>query len=309
MSFTITNALNTDGVSAVPGKDNRANGIELYSGMMLTAFDEKNIGRGLVTTKHISKGISYQFMVAGSFVDTDVKVHTPGEDLDTTVLKYDKIQIKVDDKLYISSLVDDLDEKLSHFDERASLAKERSSVMSIKMDKRIFSEFATAITTTPKPGQKAASVVVKTEIATAATESEKGDAILEGIFALKSELRKKDVTEELTFVMDEDNYYRLNLSQKGVNRDYTNSNGGVDSGEVLMIAGVKIVTTNHLPTTIENTVGYMTTPATIGLVIAMDLKSESNFVAMKDSYLLTDKMAYGIGVLNPTTIGILKSGI
>jgi hypothetical protein len=307
MAFTITNPINTDGVSAVPGKDNRDLGLKLYSNMVLEAFDKKNVGRSLVTYRMITSGVSSQFLVAGEFTDADVSTHTPGADVDTKVLKYDEVDIKIEDKLYVSTIVDKLDEKLSHFDHRATLARQRSSALSDKLDKTIFTTIDAAISATPKAGQKAATVTVNTAIANATTLEEKGNAILESIFVTAGDFNKKNVpTEQRYFVTTPDNYQALVLATKSVDKDYTNGNGGIDEGSVMKISGVSIIWTNNLPGTAD-VEGYMLTPDAVGLVSAMEVESEGNYLPEKLGWLLTDVMAYGIGVLDTTPVGVIKS--
>lgn len=307
MAFTITNPINTGGVSAIPGEANRDLGLKLYSNMVLEAFDKKNVGRGLVTYRTISSGKSSQFIVAGEFLDTDVNIHTPGTDLDTDVLKYDEIDIKIEDKLYISTLVDTLDEKLSHFDHRATLSRQRSSALSDKLDKRIFSTIEGATTATPKAGQKAGTIIVNTVIASGTTGEDKGNALFESISEMSAEFNVKNVPMEgRVFVTNPTNYNYLTLATKTVNKDYTNNNGGIDSGEIFRIAGVQILWSNNLPAT-AGLEGFMFTSDVVGLVSAMEVVSESNYLPEKLSYMLTDYMAYGIGVLDTTPSGAIKS--
>jgi hypothetical protein len=97
------------------------------------------------------------------------------------------------------------------------------------------------------------------------------------MFAGRSALNAKDVSAEPTFVVAPADYYNLVQSTRGVNQDFTNNNGGLDSGNVSMIAGIKTVWTNHLPATAK-LIGLMYTPDVYGVVKAMDISSETNFL-------------------------------
>lgn len=311
-SHVVTNPANTDGVSAVPGESNRALGLKQYTGEVIMAFDRGNIGLSLVTTRTISGGKSSQFIVTGQDADTDSTVHTPGTDVAAKVLKVDERVISITDRIYFSHFVDDLDLKLAQYDIRGELAKQAAEALSVKIDKEIFALMGTAILTPGVADQKAATQVLSVDFANVDAEVA-GNAIVSAIFALNSDFNVKDVPMDgRTFVTTPENYYKIVQSTNAVNNDYTNGNGGIDTGTVMKIAGTPIIWTNHLPATIAVTGGantplggFLVRKGILGVVKAMDVQSEANYIPEKLGSLLTSYYALGMGVLNPAEIGCM----
>lgn len=309
MALNISNGLNTNGVSAVPGEDNRANGLKLYSNEMIAAFEKRNIAKSLITTQTITSGVSKQFIVTGEFTDADVKTHTPGALLDTDVFKTNEITIKVEDKLYLANAIDSLDEKLKHFDDRSAMAKQRASALSTKLDKRIFVEVETAVGTTPLAGQKAGKVVTNTVIASATSLKDKGNALKESILEMNAKFNADEVdTESRVCVVDSTNFQALQEADGVKNVDFGGQiNGTVATTyDMVKLGGVTVVRSEHLPATANLEALFFTMEA-VGLVTAMELNSQAEFKIEYQATFLVDIMAYGIGVLNPGCAGKIMS--
>ncbi len=310
-SILTTNPVNKDGASAVPGESNRSLGLKLYSGEVIKAFDRNNIGLSLVTTRTISGGKSSQFIVTGMDADTDTATHTPGADVTAKVLKVDERVISITDRIYFSHFVDDLDLKLAQYDIRGELAKQAAEALSTKIDKEIFAMMGTAIADGGVADQPVASEALGVDFANAdATVA--GDAIVTAMFALNADFNVKDVPMDgRVFVTTPTNYYNIVQSTNAVNTDYTNGNGGIDTGTVMKIAGTPIIWTNHLPATAAVTGGtapvggFLVRKGVMGVVKAMDVQSESNYIPEKLGSLLTSYYALGMGILNPAEIGIM----
>lgn len=306
VSYTPTNPTNTDGASAVPGASNRALGLKLYSNEVLTAFTRKNMFLGEVKTRTINGGISSQFITSGQAADTDAATHTPGADVAATVLKVNERVITITDRVYYSHFIDKLDEKLAQYDIRGELAKQAAEALSTKIDKQIASLIMVASETAATTTQIAGHIVdMGTKAAFAAlTTEQKGDALVESIFAANVSFDSNDVPMDgRVFVTTPQNYAYIVQSQKAVNRDFTNGNGGIDVGNVLNIAGTPIKWSNHIPArnTADNAdiKGLFFQSGCVGVVKAMDITSESNYLPEKLGDLLTSYYALGMDVLEP----------
>lgn len=171
-------------------------------------------------------------------------------------------------------------------------------------------------TFTPLPGQSAASVVVATGYTAATTAEARGNALIEAMFAGRSSLNGKNVTETPSVVMAPVDYYNLVQSTRGVNNDYTSNNGGVDSGQIRQVAGFSVAWSNHLDTTDQsagtginatNLKALMYTKDVAGVVKAMDIMSEANYDFMHLGHQLTSYYALGMGILNPTGLVIINA--
>ena len=146
--------------------------------------------------------------------------------------------------------------------------------------------------------------LVATGYVAAATSEAKGDLVVGALFDANVEMNGNDVPMDgRGFITTPANYAYVVQSQKAVNRDFTNGNGGIDSGSVLNIAGTPIMWSNHLPTrnTANNAdlLGLFFQSGCVGVVKAMDITSESNYIPEKLGDLLTSYYALGMGILEP----------
>lgn len=309
MSLTITNPNNANGVSAVPGADNRSLGKKLYEAELLTEFEKRNIAKNLITTATISGGTIHTFTVMGSQDDLSVKTHTPGTLLSQDVMKVNQIDIKIGDLLYISTAEDNLDARLAHIETRQEIARQRASKLSTDLDKKIFAKIEEAVGTTPLAGQKAGKVVTNTTIASATTLKEKGNALKASILEMNAKFNTDDVdVEGRVVVVNSENFQALQEADEVKNVDFGGQvNGTVaTSYDMLKIGGVTVLRSNHLPTT-ANLEGLMFTKEVVGMVSALELSSESEYKIEYQSTIFVDKLAYGLGVLNPGASGKIMS--
>jgi hypothetical protein len=305
-SHNVTNPINTNGVSAVPGASNRDLGLKLYSNEVIAAFTRRNIFLDMVKTRTISGGISSQFIVTGQASESDAATHTPGSDVAAQVLKVTERVISITDRVYYSHFVDKLDEKLAQYDLRGELAKQAAEALATKVDKAVGSLVMQASETAATDTQIGGHIVdMGTKAAFSALSTEaKGDAIVESLFDANVAFNAADVPMDgRILVTTPQNYAYIVQSQKAVNRDFTNGNGGIDSGEVMNIAGTPIKWSNHLPTrnTANNAdiIGLFFQSGCVGVVKAMDITSEANYIPEKLGDLLTSYYALGMGVLEP----------
>lgn len=291
-----------------PNKNSsRDTALKLYSGEVLRAFTRVNKALGTVSVRTISGGKSTQWIVTGQASDTDVTKHTPGTDITTKVLANDEVTITVDDRYYYAHFVDALDEKLAQYEIRGELAKQAAEAISVKIDKAIFKGVDDMRSASPKTGQVAASAIIATGY-TAATDAEKkGNALIEALFATQVAFETKNVTSEPIVVVKPKTYYELVQSTRGVNNDYTSgNNGGYDTGMIGRIAGFRTMRTNHLPAT-SKLLALVYTSDIFGVLKAMDITSEANYIPEKLGDLLTSYYAMGMGPLNPTGLAIISA--
>jgi len=296
--------------ATLPNKDAaRSTALKLYTGEVIKAFRERNIGLGLIKSRSISGGKSAQFIVTGEASEADIQTHTRGEEVISKVLANDEVTIVVNTRYVHSHFLDTLDEKLAQYEVRSELAFQSGQVLATKIDKDVFKLLGNVVPAmTPLAGQKAASTVVATGYAAAATAEEKGNAIIESFYVGKTELDEKNVTDTPNVVVAPQDYYNIVQSTRGTNADWTSGNGGIDSGKFKQIAGFTVLTSNHLDK-VTNTklIALMFTKDVAGVVKAMDIQSESNYDFRRLGYQLTSFYALGMGALNPTGMVVINS--
>jgi len=299
-------AITPNAFTAVEQSGNRkALDLKVYSGEVLTAFDKKNIGLSLVKNRTISNGKSASFIVTGRIEDSAVQTHAAGEDVSTVTMPDNERVILIEDLQYVSTFVDNFEEKMAHFEIRGELSKRAGESLAVKIDKQVFATVVEATKSKGVAAQPDGSSVNNDKIDTGSTAEEKGDAIIDAIFTAKASLDSNDVTGDLMFVTSPVNYYNLVQSSKAVNRDFNTegSNGSIAKGTVLEIAGIKVVTSNQFgygsTYGSKKLQGLMFTSEAAGVVKLLDITSEANYIPQKLGHLMTSSYALGMGVLNP----------
>lgn len=332
MAISPVNIGNNAGTRGVP--TDMDNALEVYSGLVLTAFDRKNMALNHVKVKTIESGSSVQFpIIARSLDNSDiVRTHVPGTELSTNDIPVKDRIINIDTLEYYSLAINKFEEKILHFETRSELGKQAGEALAVTIDKDVFSTVLLASQTSGTIGgskmQPDGSEVNNDVIDSGSTAEAKGDALLDAIYEASTLMSEKDVSGEMVFITTPRNYNYLVQSQKGVHRDYTSGNGDLAKGTIIEIAGVKIMWSNHLPVTdtiandtangVETGVnvggidkkfqGLLFTEDCVGVVKLMDITTESNYLPKQLDTLLTSYYSYGMGVLNPGASTVITGG-
>ena len=283
-------------VATTPNKNaTRDTALKLYTGEVIKAFREKNIGLGLIKNREISGGKTAQFIVRG-------------EEVISKVLANDEVTITVSTRYVHSHFLDTLDEKLAQYEVRGELAFQSGQVLATKIDKDVFKMIGNDVPAmTPLPGQVAATTTVSTGYAAATTAEARGNILITALYDSKAALNVKNVTDTPSVITSAASYYDIVQSTRGVNADFTTNNGGIDTGMIRQVAGFSIGWTNHLDkTTNTKLIALMFTKDVAGVVKAMDIKSESNYDFRRLGYQLTSFYALGMGPLNPTGMEVIN---
>jgi len=287
------------GTNTLDAHSDRAIALKVFSGEVLTSFEENNIFMGLVQTRTISSGKSAQFPVIGSYTDA-VAEHVPGTDIDVSGIAAGERVITIDNLKYASVFVDNFEEAMSHYEVRGQYSTEMGRKLAQTIDGDVVTTLRTCVggvaAATGQPTPEAAAIDAGVLIADAA--SVKGNKIIDAMFQAQTILDEKDVPGERYVVVTPADYYNLVQSDKGTNSDYTSGNGGIDAGKITKIAGNNILVSNRLAT---GEIVVFTTNA-IGIVKLLDIKSEANYIPEKLGDLMTSSYAMGYGVLNPACV-------
>ena len=210
---------------------------------------------------------------------------------------------------------------------RNELAKQAGEALAVRIDKAVGLEVLTASQASGTIGgvavQPDGSEVVDDVIFTGSTAKLRGDALIAAIFDGAAVMEAKDVTGDKVLVVSPANYATLAQSD-AVNKDLTSGmNGGIDSGIVLEIAGIKILKSNNIPTASKtatttgvnvgltnnrNIQGLLFNADCVGVVKLMDIASEANYRPEQLATLLTSYYSYGMGVLKPGASCVIAGG-
>ena len=306
--------------------------LKVFSGEILTTFEEQNVMKDLHMVRTISSGKTAQFPVTGI---AEANYHTVGEDIVDgsngylSTIKHAERTINIDDVLIASTFIANIDELKNHYDVRSIYAKELGKALAKRFDIATMKTlFAAAGGTSPIGGNDG------TEVSGATTTTAAG--LVDALYAVARSLDEKDAPDEGRFaILTPAQYYTLLTSDNvAINRD----NGGVGNvadGVIARVAGINLYKSNHLDAMIglgdasadatgdgssNNAVfggngyngdfsalsgtgsakGFLAgTKEAIGTVKLLDLATESEYQIQRQGTLFVAKYAMGHGVLRP----------
>ena len=308
--------------------------LKVFSGEILTTFEEQNIMKDLHMVRTISSGKTAQFPVTGV---ADAKYHTVGEDIIDgsnnylSTIKHAERTINIDDVLIASTFIANIDELKNHYDVRSIYAKELGKALAKRFDIATMKTlFAAAGGASPIGGNGGTSV--------AGADTLTASGLVDALYAVARSLDEKDAPEEGRFaVLTPSQYYTLLTADNvAINRD-TGGVGNVATGKIAQVAGISLFKSNHLDSiislgnvasgsassdsTANNDVfgtgdgydgdfsalsgassakGFLAgTKEAIGTVKLLDLATESEYQIQRQGTLFVAKYAMGHGVLRP----------
>ena len=303
--------------------------LKVFSGEILTTFEEMNVMKGLHTIRTIANGKSAQFPVTGI---ATAEYHTAGQNIADagnsylSQIKHAEKVISIDDVLLASSFISNIDELKNHYDVRSIYAKELGKALAKRFDLAtmktlVASARSTSVITGGKDG-----IGIDGGVAGSFTAA----VIQEKLFEAAQKLDENDIPNDgqRYAILKPGDYYKLLQSGEDViNRDF-GGRGDVATGSLPMVAGMRIFKSNHLSdvAVLEssqdqdddssnndvfggNGTGYNGDlsktfiigghPSSVGTVKLLDLATESDYKLELQGTLFVAKYAMGHGVLRP----------
>ena len=337
--------------------------LKVFSGEIITTFEKYNVMMPLHRVRTISSGKSASFPVTGV---ATAQYHTPGESVlsetaNTTLygstasgsytggtaftaqtgttskylnrFKHNEKLIYIDDVLVSSVFVADIDEMKNHYDVRSIYSTEIGRALAYAADKNLIrTVIAGARRTTDRFGGTSDATLLGARIRAGTTATPSGDQYLASFFSAAQKMDEANVpSEDRVAIVTPSVYYTLvNSDSDAINRDY-NGEGSVAAGEIVRIAGIRIVKSNNLPSADESStddplhgadgvknnvkfgnnsgsagysgLDYSTTKGIIfhrealGTVKLMDLSLQSEYIMERLGTLMLAKYAMGHNVL------------
>jgi hypothetical protein len=310
--------------------------LKVFSGEILTTFEEFNVMKGLHTMRTISNGKSAQFPVTGI---ASAAYHTPGVNIADSAnsmlsqIKHAEKVIHIDDVLLASTFISNIDELKNHYDVRSIYAKE--------LGKALAKRFDLATMKTLVAASRGFATITGGKAGIQIDSNSGGVALLTGtkiqaaLFSAAQRLDENDIPDDgqrFAILKPKDYYTLLASGEEVINRDF-GGRGDVASGSIPMVAGINIYKSNHLAD-IDEDLSAVTTgdgsaavnndvfadyseagsgyngnlaateiigghPSAIGTVKLLDLATESDYKVELQGSLFVAKYAMGHGVLRP----------
>ncbi len=320
------------------GSDNDALFLKVFSGEILTAFEQNNVMKDLHLMRTITSGKSAQFPVSGI---ASAKYHTPGvniADSGNSMLSsigMNERVITIDDVLVSSTFIANIDELKSHYDVRSIYASELGKALAKRFDiatmKTLFAA-ASAGASAPQAGGNS--------ISGATTNTTAG--IVDALYAAATKLDEVDAPSDGRFaIVTPAQYYKLLTADNvAINKDTSGGSADAARGTIVEVAGIQLKKSNNFLEVIAegnisvdqssadnddgsanndvfggSGVGYngnfstlnnsgehgilVGTKEAIGTVKLLDLATESEYQIERQGTLFVAKYAMGHGVLRP----------
>tara|TARA_B100001248_G_scaffold260736_1_gene249814 strand:- start:883 stop:1914 length:1032 start_codon:yes stop_codon:yes gene_type:complete len=307
--------------------------LKVFSGEILTTFEENNVMKGLHTVRTISSGKSAQFPTTGV---ATAKYHTAGQDIISesgyiSEVKHGEKTINIDDVLISSTFLANIDELKNHYDVRSIYAKELGKALAKRFDIATMKVLlAAGNNTTPAytDGPTTAAITPTSAVGSGKDAIMTAAELIDALYAAAQSLDESDVPSEGRFaLLQPQDYYNLITADtnaiSAVNRDIGGV-GSIASGTVSQVAGISLVKTNHIKDVTvatqgetddagaNNTTGssgynddysgsrfVVAHPSAIGTVKLLDLATESEYQIQRQGHLFVAKYAMGHGILRP----------
>lgn len=338
--------------------------LKVFSGEIIASFEEANLMLPLTKVRTISSGKVASFAVTGV---ATAGYHTPGESVlttgDTTAyantvsatspanntvgvntgsskylqkFKHNEKLIYIDDVLLSSVFIADIDELKNHYDVRSTYSKEIGRALAYTADKNLIrTVIAAARKTTDRynvsSGTSTQYLGAQIDLSAASSGADGGsEDLIAGLFQAAQKMDEKNVPMDNRYaILTPANYYKLvngDGAKIAINKDY-GGNGNIAKGQIVEIAGITVMKSNHIPTVNESstqsalhgasgikndlsgadtgysgldysvTQGIVFHTDGIGTVKLMDLAVESEYIMERLGTLMLAKYAMGHGIL------------
>ena len=309
--------------------------LKVFSGEILTTFEEFNVMKGLHTMRTIANGKSAQFPVTGI---ADAQYHTPGQNIADAAngylsqIKHAEKVINIDDVLVASTFIANIDELKNHYDVRSIYAQELGKALAKRFDLATMKTLAAAARSAATITGGKAGITIDSNSGGVGALS--GTEIQAALFTAAQRLDENDIPDDgqrFAILKPKDYYTLISSGEEVVNRDF-GGRGDVASGRIPMVAGINLYKSNHLSdiaadlagvsagdgsASVKNDVfggaelgeGYNGNlvateiigghPSAIGTVKLLDLATESDYKVELQGSLFVAKYAMGHGILRP----------
>lgn len=300
--------------------DSKALFLKVFAGEVLTAFKEATVTEGKFQERTIASGKSAQFPIIGKIA---AEYHTPGAEILGLNVPQNERVITIDDLLISHAFISNIDEAMNHYDVRAPFSEQIGRALAYQMDKhKLQLAVLAARDSSPVTGESGGGSVTSATLLSDTT----GEALIAALFAAAQKLDEKFIPEEDRYVYLNPQAYNLLAQNTKIMNRFWGGEGNYAGANVLRVAGLNVVKTNHAPfgatvatgtvgsgtsdkyaVTATNTVGVVAHKATLGTVKLLDLGMESEYDIRRQGTLMVAKYAMGHGILRPAAAVELKT--
>ena len=230
--------------------------LKVFAGEVLTSFKRSCVFRNLTLEKNITSGKSAQFPVIGRAIGG---YYTPGTMIGGQgSLAQNEVIINIDDLTIAHANIYDLDEAKNHYSSRQIYSVEVGEALGRLWDKRVarVTTLAARQTVSDLTANLPAGMSPDQQPRTGTrinlnSASPTSNSLVAAVFAAAQAMDEKDVPPNDRFlVCRPDMYYSLIQSDRAVNQDWNQGNGGPPGSyreaQLTTLAGFTVLKSNHL---------------------------------------------------------------
>ena len=229
--------------------------LKVFSGEILTTFEEQNVMKDLHMVRTIQSGKSAQFPATGI---ATAGYHTAGENIADSgngylsAIKHAERVISIDDVLISSTFIANIDELKNHYDVRSIYAKELGKALAKRFDIATMKTLAAAART-GAPVRWSSWFYPWLWRSLFAGANATAAELIDALYGIAETLDGKDVTDDGRFaLLSPADYYTLITADNSAislaaNRD-AGGVGNIATGKIAQVAGINLIKSNHLST-------------------------------------------------------------
>jgi len=248
---------------------------------------------------------------AGSFIiegkedrdDGNLAEYPTGTQVDVSNGTQDTILIPLDRPQYESRRIDKFEAAVARYDTIAMNVRQLGTRLANAIDRKVSAAIEAASLATGLVANGDGTVIVNTALnggaAQGTTPKEKGEALIETIYAGVAVLEADDVMDEIFVAMSPLEFQFLPQSLNIVSTDFTSANGGLDIGDVKMVGNATVFKSNNLPAT-AGLVAQLFTSEAAGMAklwdVTIDINPQPQF---DDAKLINAYFSNGVAALRP----------
>ena len=292
--------------------------LKVFTGEVITAYEQSVILKALHRTRTISHGKSASFAAT---YQASTEYHTPGAMIQGSQIAHNEIVVSIDDLLISPVFIANIDEAMNHYDVRGPYSTEMGRSLAVAYDKNIARNIiraarASALFTGDTGGQS----VTDADGRTSAT------SLAASIWASKQAMEEADVpveTQEVNAAVKPAQWYLLAQEPTLIlNRD-VDGDGSYSKGTFSLVGGVQVRKSNAFPwgtddsansaiptayrIDMTNTIAAVFVEAAAATVQLMGMDMEKEYQVSRQGTLMVGKYAVGHGPLIPKAAVEIKT--
>ena len=245
---------------------------------------------------------------AGSFIiegkedrdDGNLTEYSAGTQVMVNNGTQDEIIVPLDRPQYESRRIDKWKQAVARYDTVAMNVRQLGTRLANAIDRKLSAGVYASSQATGLVGNGDGTTILNTGIVLPMTDPEAtGKAFAQAIYAAVAVMEENDIDEVVNVACSPTLYSSLPQALITVSSDYTNNNGGYDTGEIKMVGGASVFSTNNLPV-VTGLVALAFTSEAAGMAklwdITIDINEQPEFLNAK---LINAYFSNGVKALRP----------